>query len=96
MSLEKLDEPSLFTMRQNMHCAVLVEPVDGHIFREGEKYRLVLSGSHLLAVSGVQIIGRITDPPESVIHMMSYASPSAQGRVTGILGFGSHAELTLE
>jgi hypothetical protein len=95
-SLEQLEEANLFTLAPRLTCALLASPVGDHVFQVGEKYRLLAQDGLIVVVSGVVVIGRVPEPPRSVVDLFAGPVPSACGRIAAVSGLSGDAEIVLE
>jgi len=95
--LDLLDEHTLFTGTPQLSIAVVATPDNGHTFTFDDECRLTLDDKlRLLVVKGVSVVGRVDNPPSSVIDMMRGPCPSAFGRVNRVFTLTGKAEIQLE
>ncbi len=94
-SLERLEEPTLFSCAPQLSIVVLATPEPWHAFALGEEYRLAFLNNRLLVILGVTIVGAVENPPPSVIDMMRGPSPSAHGHIINVFSLTNKADLLL-
>ena len=94
--LDLFDEPNLFSGAPKLSIAVVAVPSDGHVFDVGDEYRLDARDDSVLVIRGITVVGRLENPPRSVIEIMHGLVPSAFGHVVKVFSLTGKAELQLE
>lgn len=94
--LDSFDEPNLFSGAPKIEVGVVGVPYEGHEFNTDDEYRLSLVEDDLLIIRGVTAVGRVEDPPPSVVETMRHISPSAYGRVVTVFALTGKAEIIVE
>lgn len=92
-SLERLEQPNLFTCSLNVPCRVIATPSVGHVPRLGKVYRLVMEDASVIVVDVITRVGSIDSPPASLVHSLRGPMPAACGRVVGISTLDGKIEL---
>lgn len=92
-SLEQLEQPNLFTHSPRVTCRVIATPVAGHVPILENVYRLVMEDEAVIVVDGITRVGRIDEPPASLVHSMRGPTPAACGRVIGVSTLSGKLEL---
>ncbi len=94
--LDLFDEPNLFSGVPELSVGVVAVPHDGHEFNTDDEYRLSLVEDDLLIIHGVTVVGRVEDPPQSVLDNIRHINPSACGRVVTVFALTGKAEVLVE
>jgi hypothetical protein len=94
--LDLFGEPNLFSGVPRLSIAVVAVPDEGHVFHTGEEYRLAVADDSILVIRDITVVGRLDNPPLSVIELMRGPLPSVFGRVVRVFSLTGKAELQLE
>ena len=95
-NFDLFDEPNLFSGAPKISICVVAIPDEGHEFSMDDMYRLSLVDDDLLIIRGVTIVGRVEDPPQSVIDEIRIYNPCACGRVVKLFTLTGRAEIQME
>jgi hypothetical protein len=97
--LDELEDPSLFSMVPRISIVVVANPEPGHSFstdQDSQSYRLALVDDRVQVLSGVTVVGEITNPPKSVVDALLGPCPSLRGRVLKVFKYTGNADILLE
>lgn len=94
--LDLFDEPNLFSGAPEFSVGVVALPNEGHEFSVGDECRLTMVEDGLLLIRDVTPIGRVENPPPSVMDVMRTISPSASGRIVKVFPLTGKAEVLVE
>ncbi len=94
--LDAFEEQTLFSSLPQLSLVVLATPAQGHEFVMNEHYRLSEVDGRIAVIKGITIVGRIDDPPASVVDTMRGLCPSILSTTIGVSSVDGKAELLLE
>jgi hypothetical protein len=93
-NLAQLSEPNLFTRNPEMLGEAYRALANGEFrFAVGQEFVLRLDGAQLIVCNGIQSIGKIDAPPNSLLEAVAYGNGVAVGTVQSVLVEGRAANV---